>query len=484
MDWTTIKWLISAIILLNTIGAIITVFREKRDIAATWAWLLVLNFLPVIGFLLYAFLGRKLTHQQLTKIRSQPNAELTEALRQQQAAIPPYAASDTHDVASVKNMVTLFQDINSAFVTNNNQTAIFTDGNELFADMQQEIRHAKHHVYVEFYTFYADQLGAEILATLTAKAKDGVDVRVLYDSWGSMGASARFFQPLRDAGGYAEPFLGVRSNKLNFRLNFRNHRKNVVIDGWTGYIGGFNIGDQYVGRDKKFGYWRDTHLKLEGDAALALQQHFIQDWDATVTDHQLDVNQTHWPKDDPGFGDTLMQIVTSGPNNDLEQIKLGYLRLINSAREHLYIQSPYLIPDDSVLDALRTAIHAGVDVRIMVPHMPDHAFVYRATQYYARQLANDGAKIYFYQKGFLHAKTVTIDDTISSIGSANMDFRSFKLNFEANAFIYSSDVAKQLHEIFLNDIQDSTLITPKDFAQMSWWLRFKQAFSRLLSPIL
>jgi cardiolipin synthase len=484
MNWNTIKVIIEVVIVLNTIGAVFTVFREKRDIAATWAWLLVLNFLPIVGFLLYAFLGRKLTHRQLDKIRAQPNAELTDALKAQQKAVPPYRATDTHTEASVKNLVNLFQGIDNSFVTTNNETAIFTDGPTLFKDIQQEIREAKHHVYVEFYTFYADQLGAELLNTLTAKAREGVDVRVLYDSWGSMGAKPEFFDPLREAGGYAEPFLGIHSNLFDFRLNFRNHRKIVAIDGWVGYIGGFNVGDQYVGRDKKFGYWRDTHLKLVGDGVLALQQHFIQDWDATVTSHKLDVNQTHFPKVDEGLGDTMLQIVTSGPTGDLEQIKLGYLRLINSAREHLYIQTPYLIPDDSVINALRSAIHSGVDVRIMVPHMPDHAFVYRATQYYAHLLADDGAKIYFYQKGFLHAKVMTIDDTISSIGSANMDFRSFKLNFEANAFIYNSQVALELHKIFMDDIEDSTLITPEDFHNMSLWLRFKQAFSRLLSPIL
>ncbi|MFD1483784.1 cardiolipin synthase [Lacticaseibacillus baoqingensis] len=484
MNWTVIKAIVSIVIALNVIASIFTVFRERRDIAATWAWLLVLNFLPLVGFLLYAFFGRKLSHRQLDKIRAQPNAELTEALQQQRASIPPYSPADSHTDASVKNMIELFQNIDNAFVTTNNQSAIFTDGPQLFADMQAEIRQAQHHVYIEFYTFYADQLGTELLATLIEKAREGVDVRILYDSWGSMGARAAFFQPLRDAGGFAEPFLGIHSNLLDFRLNFRNHRKIVVIDGWTGYIGGFNVGDQYVGRDQKFGYWRDTHLKLEGDGVLALQQHFIQDWDATVDAHRLDVNQTHFPKHNHGLGQTMVQIVTSGPTSDLEQIKLGYLRMINSAREHLYIQSPYLIPDDSVMNALRSAIHSGVDVRIMVPHMPDHAFVYRATQYYARLLAEDGAKIYFYQNGFIHAKVITIDDTISSVGSANMDFRSFKLNFEANAFVYDRPVARQLREIFLADIAKSTLVTAADFQAMSLWLRFKQAFSRLLSPIL
>ncbi|WP_203648445.1 cardiolipin synthase [Secundilactobacillus yichangensis] len=484
MNWTLFYLVIFLIFTLNTIAAIFTVFRERRDIAATWAWLLVLNLLPIIGFLIYAFFGRKLTHQQLNKVQRQPNTELTEALSQQQSSLPPYSAGDTHQESSVKNMIRLFQNIDHSFVTLNNQTEIFTDGPTLFKNIQQEILNAQHVVYVEFYTFYNDQLGRDMLSTLAAKAQDGVIVRVLYDSWGSMGTKREFFDPLREAGGFAEPFLGIHSNWRDFRLNFRNHRKIVAIDGWTGYIGGFNIGDQYVDRSKKFGHWRDTHLKVTGDAALGLQEHFISDWNATVPENELERTMKHFPKANDEIGKTMMQIVVSGPDSDLEQIKLGYLRMINSARKRLFIQSPYLIPDDSVLNALRSAILSGVDVRIMVPHMPDHPFVYRATQYYARLLAEDGAKIYFYENGFIHAKVVMIDDAISSVGSANLDFRSFKLNFEANAFIYDFKVAQELRDIFEADMKESTLVTAEDFRNMSLWLRFKQAVSRLLSPIL
>lgn len=484
MNWTLFYLVIFVIFTLNTIAAVFTVFRERRDIAATWAWLLVLNLLPIIGFLFYAFFGRKLTHSQLGKIQRQPNVELTDALAHQQASLPPYSADDTHQESSVKNMIRLFQNVDNAFVTLNNQTEIFTDGTTLFNNMQQEILNAQHVVYVEFYTFYNDQLGREILSTLVAKAQEGVTVRVLYDSWGSMGTKREFFDPLREAGGFAEPFLGIHSNWRDFRLNFRNHRKVVAIDGWTGYIGGFNIGDQYVGRSKKFGPWRDTHMKVTGDVALALQEHFISDWNATVPENELERTLRHFPKASDEIGKTMMQIVTSGPDSDIEQIKLGYLRMINSARKRLFIQSPYLIPDDSVLNALRSAILSGVDVRIMVPHMPDHPFVYRATQYYARLLAEDGAKIYFYQKGFIHSKVVMIDDAISSVGSANLDFRSFKLNFEENAFIYDFKVAQKLRDIFRADMAESQLVTAEDFNKMSLWLRFKQAFSRLLSPIL
>ncbi|WP_125705733.1 cardiolipin synthase [Lacticaseibacillus daqingensis] len=483
MDWATIKTIITVIYVLNVAGAILTVFREKRDIAATWAWLLVLNFAPLIGFVAYYFFGRKLSRRQLDKIRVQPHADLSAVLAAQQAQLPAASPTDTQVQSTVKSMIREFQNTDQSFVTLNNQTALFTDGTALFRDMQKEIMQAEHNVFVEFYTFYDDQLGNAMRDTLIAKAQEGVTVRVLYDAWGSLGTKGTFFDPLREAGALVEPFLGIRS-RFDFRLNFRNHRKIVAIDGWTGYIGGFNIGDQYVGRSKKFGPWRDTHLKVEGDAVLALQQQFIRDWDATVTAHPLDINQTHFPKTAGGLGSTMMQIVASGPHDDLEQIKLGYLKLINAARETLVIQTPYLIPDDSVLTALRGAIHSGVDVRIMIPHMPDHPFVYRASQYYARGLAQDGAKIYFYEAGFLHAKAIVADSAIASVGSANLDFRSFKLNFEANAFLYDRVVATRLQKLFLKDLDHARLVTAADFAKMSRWLRFKQTFSRLISPIL
>lgn len=299
-----------------------------------------------------------------------------------------------------------------------------------------------------------------------------------------MGTKREFFKQLRKNGGQAEPFLGVGSNILDSRLNFRDHRKIVVIDGQTGYVGGFNIGDQYLGRSEKFGYWRDTHLRIIGAGTFSLQQRFILDWNATSKVPIVRYRQYFLVNKLAKDGNTSLQIVTSGPDSDVEQIKLGYLKMINSAKERLWIQSPYLIPDDSVLDALRIAVKSGVDVRIMIPCKPDHVFVYRASQYYARQLAEAGATIYFYDNGFLHAKTMVADGILASVGSANMDFRSFKLNFEINAFMYDEEISKQLEQLYLEDIQKSTVMTANMFRKQSLWLRFKQTFSRLLSPIL
>lgn len=471
--------------LINVILAIIIIFRQRRDIAAIWAWLLVLFLLPVIGFVIYAFLGRQLPKNKLFKVKSDVQLQLDELLAQQRQELgtenlPADLVSD-----SVKSLVKMFQTANHAFLARKNRVRIIADGKQLFHEMIEDIERAKSSVHIEFYAFKNDQIGKKIRDLLVRKALAGVEVRVIYDPFGSLGAFRSFFKSLIDAGGYVEPFL-ARSAIMDFRLNFRDHRKIVVVDGRVGYVGGFNIGDQYLGRSKKFGYWRDTHLRITGSAVFGLQGRFILDWNATASEGLLPADhiETRYFPLTHVKGDTNMQIVSSGPDSDLQQIKMGYIRLIQSAKKRVWIQSPYLIPDDSVMDAIRIAVMAGVDVRIMIPQMPDHPFVYRATQYYAHELAKDGVKIYYYENGFIHSKTMVVDDRLASVGSANMDYRSFKLNFEVNAFLYDEKLAVQLAELFEKDQRLSRLMTAEAFDNQSLYLRFKQSFCRLLSPIL
>ena len=472
------------IIVLNAAAAFVTVFRDRnRDIAATWAWLLVLIWLPIIGFIAYAFVGRKLPKNRLFRLRKETQIRLEQMIQRQREALGTELMPADAVTSSVRGMVSLFLNSDGALLSRKNRVKIYTDGHEKFHAMFQDIEAAKNHIHIEYYTFYNDQIGNELLHLLERKAAQGVDVRVLYDPWGSMGTFRGFFKHLEELGGHARPFLGAHSAILDFRLNFRDHRKIVVTDGRVGYVGGFNVGDQYLGRSKKFGYWRDTHLRIVGSGVFELQERFIRDWNATDAEHRIvpDVNMFPVIR---VKGNTSLQIVSSGPDSDAQQIKLGYIKMIMTAQHRLWIQSPYLIPDDSVLDAIKIAAMSGVDVRIMVPDKPDHAFVYRATQYYARELADAGVKIYYYNNGFIHAKTIVIDGQVASVGSANMDFRSFKLNFEVNAFLYDADLAQELERIFLEDQKISSLITVQDFKNQSFWLKFKQTFSRLLSPIL
>lgn len=486
LTWAIIRWILLAVVLVNEVAAIYTVFREKRDIAATWAWLLVLTLIPVIGFIIYAFLGRKLPHRRLNLMKTQTQLRIQEAIdRQKQQYIN--MPKPRHTTTQIyRRTVMLFQSIDDSFLSQHNQVKIYTSGQELFRQLFDEIAAAKKSIHIEFYTIYNDRIGNQLRTLLERKAAEGVEVRVLYDSWGSMGVRASFYDGLRERGGHAAPFLLARHNLFDFRLNYRDHRKIVVLDGQIGYVGGFNIGDQYLGRLPKFGPWRDTHLRIVGGGVYGLQRRFIGDWNASVNrpEEKLAHYRQYFPAINVRHGDTALQVVSSGPESGLEKIKLGYLRLINAAQDHIWIQTPYLIPDDSVLDALRIAAHSGVDVRIMIPCKPDHPFVYRATQYYAHTLANEGVTIYTYQRGFLHAKSIIIDGKMASVGSANLDFRSFQLNFEINAFIYDRDTTDQLEQIFVNDIRSCRVMTTAAFAQQSHWLHFKQRFSRLLSPIL
>lgn len=483
-------WILIVVLVINVTAAIITVFKDKRDIAATWAWLLVLFMLPIVGFIIYLFVGKKISSNRLFDLQEQEKLGIDQLVDLQKTQWDERDLIPKDEVLSEGNreLTRLFLDIDHAILTKHNQVKIYTDGLTKFAALIKDIKQAKDHIHIEYYTFYDDKIGNQILRILEKKALQGVKVRIIYDSLGSRGMRHNFFRQLEKNGGEAEPFFGTKSAPIHSpRINYRDHRKVVVIDGKVGYIGGFNIGDQYLGRMRKFGYWRDTHIRVVGNVVAALQTRFLMDWNATVKNvpnaGPIRYQDNYYPLVH-GKGKTSIQIVSSGPDNDRQAIRRGYFKMINNARKYVYIQTPYLIPDDSIMDALEVAKQSGVDVRVMIPCMPDHPFVYRATEYYAKQLTEQGVKIYRYDKGFLHSKTVVVDDQISSVGSANLDFRSFKLNFEANAFLYGNSFAKKMKQIFEKDEQDCTLLDNEFFAKQSWWRKFKQYFSRLLSPIL
>lgn len=481
-----IVWMsILAIIVLNIIFAMITVFREKRDIAATWAWLLVLMLLPGIGFVFYLFIGNKLSRKKIFDIKAQESIGMPELVQAQKEML-----ADDEDLLSskqatenTKEMASLFLESDESILTKGNKIQIFTDGAEKYDSLIKDISKAEHHIHLVYYIFKDDKIGNRVLNALEERAAAGVEVLVIYDALGSRALKPKFFKKLKVLGGEAETFFGSRFSFINLRFNYRNHRKIVIIDGEIGYMGGFNIGDEYLGEYKKFGYWRDTHLKIEGNAVLPLQSRFLMDWNATVSHHKLEYQESYFPLIKKK-GKSNMQIVSSGPDTETQQIKKGYIKMISMAKESVFIQTPYFVPDDSVLETIEIAVMSGIDVKIMIPNKPDHPFIYRATTYYAAELIAAGAEVYIYDNGFLHAKTIVIDGEICSIGTANFDIRSFKLNFEVNAFIYDPAIARQQKEIFYKDIEQSYLLTQDLLDGQSRWLKFKQTFSRLFSPIL
>ena len=491
--WDVVRRLIEILWLINIAFAIWTVFRTRRDIASTWAWLLVLSALPIVGFILYLFVGRKLSNDDIFNIRMEQREYRDKYVRQQERLLKRHKLLlQSERLARARQLISLSASLDSALVTFNNRVKVFIDGKKLFQQMIADFDQAGDHIYVEFYTFYSDNLGKQILAALERAAKRGVKVKVLYDLSGSRGTTYKFFAHLEELGGEAQPFNSKANKRITTpRLNYHLHRKIVAIDGKLGYIGGFNIGDQYLGEDPKFGYWRDTHLRVAGQAVIALTARFGMDWNTTcrkTKKERVDLDklladlEIERPSD-PGQ-DVAMQIVSSGPDNDNFAIRRAYESIISSARQYVYIQTPYLIPGEPILESLIIAARSGIDVRVMIPCMPDHPFVYRATEYYAKYLVNNKVKVYKYNNGFIHAKTMVSGNNLASVGSANQDYRSYRLNFEANAFTYNEELTAQLKQIFENDIQDSTLLTPEYFDQQSNWRKVKQYFSRLLSPVL
>lgn len=476
------------ILLVNTILTLYVVFHRKRSVATTWAWLIILLILPVIGFILYGFLGRGLSQENLFAINQQNHIGLKKVRQMLPQHVRKTArANDTSDSARV--LIDYFNSKGDTPLSKNNEIEIFTDGKAKFRQLFADIEHAQETVNVEYYSFINDEIGNEFLDLLVKRAKDGVKIRLIYDPWGSPGASRAWFQPLLDQGGEVIPFVTSRNMITKYRMNYHLHRKEVIIDGRISWTGGFNVGDQYLGKSKKFGYWRDTHVRIIGSASLLLQERFVMDWNASVQKEEDEVifEPRLFPKihkNSQPANSVATQIVSDGPDQDEPYMRNGMIRLMMMARKTLWIQTPYLVPDDPMIATWRIAARSGVDVRIMIPCMPDHPFIYRATQWYAKQLMREGIKIYIYQNGFIHAKTVVVDDKYATIGSMNQDYRSYTLNFEAIAVFYDQQIAREMKAIFLKDTADCIRLTPAMVDHWSRWLNFKQSFSRLLSPIL
>ncbi|WP_142827278.1 cardiolipin synthase [Planococcus soli] len=475
----------AAIFIFNIVLAAALVFLERRDASSTWAWLLVLFFIPILGFFIYLLLGRQLRKKTLFKWESTSKRIGIESLighQMNELHDGNFKFQDAH-TKNYKDLIYLPLRNNGALLTQDNSIQIFNDGRVKFNSLIEDIENATNHIHMQYYIFRLDELGTRIVDALTEKAKEGVKVRLLYDDMGSRSLSKRHFKELVAAGGEVETFFPSILPIINPRLNYRNHRKIVVIDGQVGYIGGFNVGDEYIGLSRKFGYWRDTHLRIEGSALHPLQTRFILDWNQASAHHDIEYDEFFFPLK-PARGSTSMQIVSSGPDEEWEQIKDGYLKLINLAKDYIYIQTPYFIPDASFYDAIRIAALSGIDVRIMIPNKPDHPFVYWATYSYAGQMLRAGARVFIYDNGFLHTKMIVTDNKAATVGTANIDVRSFKLNFEVNAFIYDEQVSSDLAELFHQDMKLSTELTYEMYLERTRMIKTKESIARLLAPIL
>ncbi|WP_253735861.1 cardiolipin synthase [Paenibacillus sp. FJAT-26967] len=473
----------SLIPILNLLFAAAVVFLERKNPGVTWAWVMVLVFLPGFGFFLYLVFGQNLSRRKIYKLKEFNQKDIEAIIEGQRQGFRESEIQYKDPLmADYQDLIYMNLSSSAAVYTQDNEVVTYTDGDRKFNALLDAIRKATNHIHLMYYIVKDDRLGQRILEALTAKAREGVKVRFLYDDIGSVWLPKSFFRPLVEAGGEVAVFFPSKIPYLNFRFNYRNHRKLAIIDGAVGFIGGFNIGDEYLGLLQRFGYWRDTHLKIEGSAVLQMQAQFFMDWNLAST-NSVKPEARYYPRI-PFNGHVGVQIVSSGPDSELEQIRNGYLKMIYAAKESIYIQTPYFIPDESLMTAVKMAALAGVDIRIMIPSVPDHKMVYWATTSYLGELLNLGVKGFLYEKGFLHAKTIVIDGKVASIGTANVDIRSFKLNFEVNAFIYDTETAARQKKIFEKDMLDCSEFTPAMFRNRSLPARFKESLARLISPIL
>lgn len=472
------------LLFMNIILSIVIVFFERRDPKTVWAWLLVLYFIPILGIFLYFIIGYDFHKRQMFRTKEIEDAMYSAVRGQEESIFRDEFAPGDPRLRKFSDTVLMNLEAADAVYTADNDVEIYTDGKEKFRALYQEMEQAEKFIHIQYYIIRNDELWQPFEELLARKVKEGVEVRLLYDSMGCRKMRRSDWKRIRSLGIQVGEFFPALLGSLQLRINYRNHRKIVVIDGRTAFVGGFNIGREYLGLDPKFGYWRDTHLRIRGSAVLALHIRFILDWNYATKENLFarDSYFTYRPEEKPG--NEAIQIISSGSDSRWQNIRNVYLKMISKARKSIRIQTPYFIPDSAVLDALRIAAMSGVDVQVMIPCKPDHPFVYWATYSYIGDLLAAGVKCYTYDNGFLHAKGMVVDGLVSCYGTANMDIRSFRLNFEVNAVIYSARVARRMEEIFREDLKVCTQVTEYLYGRRSYLVRIKEQFSRLFSPVL
>ncbi len=469
-----LNWVFFIVYVVVVVSCIIVVLSENRNPIRSMAWVIALIFMPVVGLIFYAFFGRGLRGMNL--ISRHNKRKLMNDSHPEKIDLQKLGLSN-----GCKQLVKLCYGLSKYPLTVNNAFKIYTDAHSKFDDFKSDLLNAKLSIFVQYYIFQDDKLGNEIADILLKKAAEGVDVKVLYDHIGSFSARNKFFERMRKGGIETHPFFKVTFPHLANRINWRNHRKVTVIDGRIGYIGGMNIADRYIETGSNGRIWRDTHIRVEGGIVESLMYSFAIDWNF------LSKNPETFPscaipenlKNEVG-----MELCTSGPMSRWNNLTLCFLQAISNARHSIYIQTPYFLPTDSLLQALQVAALAKVDVRIMIPEKSDSKMLSLASYSYITQCLKSGIKVYLYKPGMLHAKMMVVDHDFTTIGSTNFDFRSFENNFEANLMIYDEKFNGDMRDIFFKDIEDCKRLTYTEWHQRPRIQRSFESCLRLMAPVL
>lgn len=464
-------------LIVTVIGFVI--FMENRHPTQTLTWLVVLGGFPLLGFIFYLLFGRNFRKEKMFRKKYFLDKQ---AFLQHEGQDPVSTEKVRQAGSHQSKLFYLAQKLGNSPISFGTQTRVLTNGTETFDYIIEELKKAVHHIHLEYYIVRNDELGEKIKSALIFKAREGVKVRFLYDAVGSWKLSKKFIDDLRKEGVDIIPFGPVKFPVLNSKFNFRNHRKIIVIDGSVGFVGGLNVGDEYLGRNESFGFWRDTHLMLKGEAVRSLQLIFLQDWYYMTNSSFLTSEYLSPMLEENKHGG--VQLIAGGPDNELSAIKNIFFAMITSAKESVWIASPYFIPDEDIFSALKIAALSGIDVRLLIPKRPDKRIVFYASRSYFPDLLDAGVRIYEYEKGFMHSKFLIVDHELASIGTSNMDMRSFHLNFEVNAFLFRTNSTEKLVKEYLKDLQDSKEIKLEVFRKRHFGYRLLESTSRLLSPLL
>ena len=480
--WKSLPSLVTIIYFLTVVFIAVLIILENRNPVKTISWVLVLVLLPFAGIVIYLFFGQE---YRKTKMYSRKGLKDLEKLRkltvQQLDTLPENHFKISDRLYSKKHLMNLLLSNSNAILTNNNTVRVLHNGAETFPAIFDAIEQAKHHIHLEYYIVEDDKIGNYLRELLIRKAQEGVEVRFIYDDVGSWKLNRKFLRSMTDAGIKVDCFMRVRYPMLTSKVNYRNHRKILVVDGTTAFVGGLNFADRYQDGIPGIGTWRDTHLKVTGGAATALQIIFMADW--YFVSKEVLKGKKYFRPFTSGTG-KLVQMSASGPDSDWESIGQAYFAAIASATEYVYISSPYLMPPADIVTALKTSALGGIDVRIIVPGMSDAITPKWGTNSYIEELLEAGVKIYFFRAGFIHSKVIVVDGLFSSVGTANLDFRSLETNFEVNAMIYDEEIAGVLTKQFLEDQSQSEEVVLAEWIKRPRMNKIKESFSRILSPML
>ncbi len=472
----------SNLFIVNLILSGIIIFIERKKPSSTLLWVMTVNFLPIFGFILYLLFGQDMSRRKMFQEKQSVDDNLRKQAKHQLRQIKWGSMVYVNQrIKNFEDMLQMFIRGEKEMLSKDNDLEVFVDGPEKFNRLLQDIDQAKECICVQYYILKSDKLGLMVQDLLIKKAREGVRVLLLVDGMGGRKFRLKDRKKLEANGVHLAIFFPGILPKINSHINYRNHRKLVIIDHEIGYVGGFNVGDEYVNQDPSIGYWRDTHLRIVGPAVADLQWRFFLDYRFAGKEEDC-VFQTKFIY--PIRGQKEMVIVSSGPDSHADCIRNGYDKMITRAKKDIYIQTPYFVPDEGLLNSLKIALMSGKNVHIMFPQKKDHPFVHWASRSFIGELLPLGADVYLYQDGFIHSKVVLMDDFISSVGTANFDIRSFILNFEVNAFIFDEETNAHLVRKFWLDVAHSKALTWESYQERGKIVKMKEDLCRLLAPIL